>query len=72
MRQLPRFGYPRIEVTSRPSRRDVLKFGLVAGAALAGLPGCGAVPQRPAPGTPPVRGGVYSHGATGGGLKDTL
>ena len=69
MRQPPRFGYPRIEVTPRPSRRDVLKFGLVAGAALAG---CSAVPQRPAPGTPPVRGGVYSHGATGGGLKDTL
>jgi peptide/nickel transport system substrate-binding protein len=30
------------------------------------------VPSRPEPGTPPVRGGVYSHGATGGGLKDTL
>jgi peptide/nickel transport system substrate-binding protein len=50
----------------------VLKFGLVAGAALVGLPGCSAVPRRPDPGTPPVRGGVYSHGATGGGLKDTL
>ena len=64
MRQPPRFGSPHIEVTPRPSRRDVLKLGLVAGAALAGLPGCSAVPQ--------FRGGVYSHGATGGGLKDTL
>jgi peptide/nickel transport system substrate-binding protein len=55
-----------------PSRRDVLKFGLVTGAAAVGMPGCSAVPRRPDPGTPPVRGGVYSHGATGGGLKDTL
>jgi len=55
-----------------PSRRDVLRAGLLTGAALAGLPGCSAVPSRPEPGTPPVRGGVYSHGATGGGLKDTL
>lgn len=57
---------------TRPSRRDVLRAGLLTGAALAGLPGCSAVPSRPEPGTPPVRGGVYSHGATGGGLKDTL
>ena len=69
MRQRPRPGFPRVQVTPRPSRRDVLKLGLVAGA---GLVGCSAVPQRPDPGTPQVRGGVYSHGATGGGLKDTL
>jgi peptide/nickel transport system substrate-binding protein len=69
VRQPPRFGVPRVEVTPRPSRRDVLKLGLVAAA---GLAGCSAVPQRPEPGTPQVRGGVYSHGATGGGLKDTL
>src|SRR5919108_2940857 len=62
-------GFSRVEVTPRPARRDVLKFGLVTAA---GLAGCSAVPQRPPPGTPPVRGGVYSHGATGGGLKDTL
>ena len=30
------------------------------------------MPGKPDPGTPQVRGGVYSHGATGGGLKDTL
>ncbi len=73
MRQRP--GHHPARVTPRPSRRDVLKLGMAAAAGLAGLPGlagCAAVPQRPAPGTPQVRGGVYSHGATGGGLKDTL
>ena len=30
------------------------------------------MPQKAAPDAPQVRGGVYSHGATGGGLKDTL
>jgi peptide/nickel transport system substrate-binding protein len=75
MRQPPRFGYSPARVTSRPSRRDVLKLGMVAAAGLSGLTSlsaCAAVPQKPAPNTPQVRGGVYSHGATGGGLKDTL
>jgi hypothetical protein len=57
------FGLPRVELTPRPSRRDVLKFGMGA----PGLPGCSAVPRPPGPGTPQVRGGVYSHGATGRG-----
>ena len=46
---------------------------MAAGAAgLAGLAGCGAVPQKPDQSKPQLRGGSYSHGATGGGLKDTL
>ena len=75
MRQPPRFGYSPARVTPRPSRRDVLKLGMLAAAGLGGLTSlsaCAAVPQKPDPGTPQVRGGVYSHGATGGGLKDTL
>ncbi len=56
------------------TRRDALRLGgLAFGAAGVGsLAGCGAVPGKPDPNTPKVRGGVYSHGATGGGLKDTL
>src|SRR4051794_18760059 len=71
----PRSDFPRVQVRPRPSRRDVLKLGMVAAAGLAGvtsLSACAAVPKPAAPGTPQVRGGVYSHGATGGGLKDTL
>src|SRR6185312_3057788 len=57
----------------RPSRRDILKLGMAAGVAgLTGLAGCGAVPAKPDQNAPQQRGGVYSHGATGGGLKDTL
>jgi len=57
----------------RPSRRDILKLGMAAGVAgLTGLAGCGAVPAKPDQNAPQLRGGVYSHGATGGGLKDTL
>ena len=75
MRQPPRFGYSPARVTPRPSRRDVLKMGMLAAAGLSGLTSlsaCAAVPKPAPPGTPQVRGGVYSHGATGGGLKDTL
>src|ERR1700754_164929 len=57
----------------RPSRRDILKVGMDAGVAgLAGLAGCAAVPSKPDQSKPQLRGGSYSHGATGGGLKDTL
>ena len=57
----------------RPSRRDVLKLGMAAGVAgLTGLAGCGAVPAKPDQNAPQLRGGSYSHGSTGGGLKDTL
>ncbi len=48
---------------------------MVAVAGMAGLTGmtaCGAVPGKPDQSKPQLRGGVYSHGATGGGLKDTL
>jgi peptide/nickel transport system substrate-binding protein len=71
----PHSGYSRVQVTHRPSRRDVLKLGMVAAAGLAGLTGltaCGAVPEKPDQTKPQLRGGTYSHGATGGGLKDTL
>ncbi|MFP5347427.1 MAG: ABC transporter substrate-binding protein [Actinomycetes bacterium] len=66
---------PRAEAGARPSRRDVLRLGIGAAAGMAGLPGvtaCAAVPPKPDQSAPPIRGGVYSHGATGGGLKDTL
>lgn len=58
------------------SRREVLRLGgasLLGAAALGtSLSGCAAVP-KPAPADAPrKKGGVYSHGATGGGLKDTL
>ncbi|MBV9919634.1 MAG: ABC transporter substrate-binding protein [Pseudonocardia sp.] len=57
----------------RPSRRDIHKLGIAAGVTgLTGLAGCGAVPEKPDQSKPQLRGGVYSHGATGGGLKDTL
>jgi peptide/nickel transport system substrate-binding protein len=71
----PHSGYSRVQVTHRPSRRDVLKLGMAAAAGLAGLTGltaCGAVPEKPDQTKPQLRGGTYSHGATGGGLKDTL
>ncbi len=54
------------------SRRDVLRWGLVGAAALGGFGGCAAVPGKPDPNAAQVKGGVYSHGATGGGLKDSL
>lgn len=45
----------------------------LAGVAAAGqLAGCAAVPEPAAANAPKQRGGVYSHGATGGGLRDTL
>jgi peptide/nickel transport system substrate-binding protein len=71
----PQSGFSRVQVTLRPSRRDVLKLGMVAAAGLAGftsMTACGAVPAKPDQSKPQLRGGVYSHGATGGGLKDTL
>lgn len=48
--------------------------GALAAVAVAGgsLTACGAVPEKPDPNAPQKRGGVLSHGATGGGLKDTL
>jgi len=72
---LPHSGLPRVQVTLRPTRRDVLKLGMVAAAGMVGLTGltaCGAVPEKPDQSRPQLRGGSYSHGATGGGLKDTL
>jgi peptide/nickel transport system substrate-binding protein len=30
------------------------------------------VPEKPDPNLPQRKGGVYAHGATGGGLTDTL
>ena len=54
------------------SRRDVLRWGLVGAATLGGFTGCAAVPGKPNQNAPQVKGGVYSHGATGGGLKDSL
>ena len=69
---LPHSGLARVQVTVRPTRRDVLKLGMVAAAGMVGLTGltaCGAVPEKPDQSKPQVRGGSYSHGATGGGLK---
>ncbi len=57
------------------TRRDALRYGAFAALGVAGagsLAGCGAVPGKPDPGAPQKAGGVLSHGATGGGLKDTL
>lgn len=53
-----------------PTRRDVLRLAM-AGAGLT-MAGCAAVPEKPDQQAPQRRGGVYSHGATGGGLKDSL
>jgi len=72
---LPHSGLSRVQVALRPTRRDVLKLGMVAAAGMVGLTGltaCGAVPEKPDQSRPQLRGGSYSHGATGGGLKDTL
>ena len=68
----PHSGFVPVRVTPRPSRRDVLKLGMVGVVGLAGLTACGAVPPKPDQSQPQLRGDVYSHGATGGGLKDTL
>ena len=71
----PHSGYARVQVRARPSRRDVLKLGMVAAAGVVGLTGlsaCAAVPEKPDQTKPQLRGGSYSHGSTGGGLKDTL
>ncbi|NYE01324.1 peptide/nickel transport system substrate-binding protein [Kineosphaera limosa] len=57
------------------TRRQALRLGAVGVAGLAGLTamsGCAAVPAPAPVDAPKVRGGVYSHGATGGGLRDTL
>lgn len=57
------------------SRRDVFRLSAVTALGTAGLgaaAGCGAVPAKPDPSAPQKRGGVFSHGATGGGLEDTL
>jgi len=57
------------------SRRDVLRLASIAAAGAVSstaLAGCGTVPRKPDPNAPQKRGGVLSHGATGGGLKDTL
>ena len=74
MRQVdaPHPGYARVGVTAGPSRRDVLKPGMGAAAGVVGMTACGAVPAKPDQGRPQLRGGSYGHGATGGGLKDTL
>ncbi len=78
MRQVdppPHYGFARVQVRARPSRRDVLKLGMVAAAGVVGLTGlsaCAAVPGKPDQTKPQLRGGSYSHGSTGGGLKDTL
>lgn len=57
------------------SRREALRLASAGVASLAGLgltAGCGSVPAPAPANAPRRRGGVYSHGATGGGLKDTL
>lgn len=56
-------------------RRQVLRLTalLAAGSlASAAASGCSTVPAKPNPNAPQKRGGELSHGATGGGLKDTL
>jgi len=67
----PHSGYARVQVRARPSRRDVLKLGMVAAAGVVGLTGlsaCAAVPEKPDQTKPQLRGGSYSHASTGGGL----
>lgn len=55
-------------------RRDFVRLGLAGAAGASGLlAGCGGtVPAPPDPNLPQVPGGRYAHGATGGGLNDTL
>lgn len=58
-----------------PSRRELFRLGAVGALGLTGLggvAGCATVPEAPGAQARPRRGGVYSHGATGGGLRDTL
>lgn len=65
-------------VAHRPaglSRRDVFRLGAVTALGATGIgatAGCGAVPPKPDPNAPQKSGGVFSHGATGGGLEDTV
>ncbi|MDO5711368.1 MAG: ABC transporter substrate-binding protein [Micrococcales bacterium] len=57
------------------SRRDVLRLGgagLAGLAAAGGLSGCAAVPAPAPANAARSKGGIYSHGGTGGSLKDTL
>ena len=57
------------------SRRDVFRLGAVTALGVSGLgavAGCGAVPPKPDPSAAQHPGGTLSHGATGGGLEDTL
>jgi len=57
------------------SRRQVLRLGAAAALGVVGmgaLGSCAGVPDKPAAGTPQKRGGIFMHGATGGGLKDSL
>lgn len=57
------------------SRRQVLRLGAAGALGAAGIGtfgSCAAVPDRPAAGTPQKTGGIFMHGATGGGLKDSL
>lgn len=58
-----------------PSRRSVLQAGMVGATGVVGLTalgGCGSAVPEADPKAAPKRGGILSHGATGGGLKDTL
>lgn len=63
------------ELAAAHSRRDFLRFSAIGAMGIAGfsgLAGCGGVPERPGTNAPRRTGGEFSHGATGGGLKDTL
>lgn len=55
-----------------PSRRDLLRLSAAGIVGVSGLSACAAVPAKPSGNLPQVRGGTLSHGATGGGLKDSL
>jgi peptide/nickel transport system substrate-binding protein len=63
------------EAAGTLTRRDLFRFGGLAALGASGLgslSACDAVPGKPDPNAHQKRGGVFSHGATGGGLKDTL
>ncbi len=64
-----------VEATAGHSRRDVFRLSALGALGVAGMTsvaGCGAVPTKASPDAKPRKGGELSHGATGGGLKDTL